>query len=117
MSCNIIAWKVKELVDLKIPVASLFKHPRKDWHPDRINNDDGTVTYEIMETTLTGQIHDDLFIVNSIIVCGEGSGTALNWIIIPALKDSTGKLIVKIVWEGGDVEKFVVDDGSVHIEL
>lgn len=115
MSCDVIVWKVKELVDLKIPISSLFKHPREDWHPDRINNNDGTVTYEIMDVTLTGQIHGDLFIVSSIEVYGEGSGTALNWVIKPALNDSTGRLIVKMIWENGGIDEFVADDGNIYI--
>ncbi len=56
MSYNIDTFKLKELNDIKFPVDALYKNPREDWHPDRVNNDDGTVTFTNMETELTGNI-------------------------------------------------------------
>lgn len=118
MSYNIDNWKTKELVDLQIPVASLFKNSRRDWHPQRTNNDDGSVEYRIMETNvIKGTINDDILFVSSIVCIGEGSGTAMNLILEPALSDSTGRLVASCVWEGGDsINRLTVDDGLVTWE-
>lgn len=115
MSYNIDTFKVKELTDLEIPVASLYKHEREDWHPHKTNNDDGSVTFSNCETILHGKIVADMFFVDKIDCSGEGSGTAMNWMLEPALEDSTGKLVVSCVWEGGDsINQLIVDDGVVE---
>lgn len=118
MSYNVDTWKTKELVDLVIPIASLFKHNRKDWHPKRENHDDGTVTFSIMESCNIHGMWDDGYLrVSSIEMYGEGSGTALYWIIEPALADSRGKLVASRVWEGGDlIDRLTVIDGNVSSE-
>lgn len=116
MSYNVDTWKTKELVDLRIPVASLFKHERKDWHPKRTNNDNGTVTFSVMEgSEVRGTIEGDTLIVDSITAYGEGSGTALHYIFQPALEDSTGKLVASRVWAGGDsIDVLIVEDGKIE---
>jgi hypothetical protein len=118
MSYNCDTWKTKELVDLRIPVASLFKHSRTDWYPEREDNDDGSVCFRIMEgSQITGRIEGDWLLVSSIEAYGEGSGTALHWIIEPALADSKGKLVASRVWEGGDsIDCLIVEDGNVRSE-
>jgi hypothetical protein len=118
MSYNVDRWKTKEIVDLVIPVASLFKHEREDWHPERDDGEDGTVTFRIMEACqITGTIEEDQLRVSSIEAYGEGSGTALHWIIEPALADSRGKLVASRVWEGGDsIDRLTVMDGVVSSE-
>jgi len=114
MSYNCTRWKTKLINNFKIPVASLYKHPRDDWHPDRINNDDGSVTLRIIESSLHGIIEDDWFVVKSIDCSREGSGTAMNYILEPAFKDSVGELIASLIWEGGDsINKLTVKDGKV----
>lgn len=66
---------------------------------------------------ICGQMDGDMLLVSSIKAYGEGSGTALNWIIEPALQDSTGKLVAVRVWEGGDsIDRLIVDDGDVSSE-
>lgn len=116
MSYNVDTWKTKELVELRIPIASLFKHEREDWHPERTNNDDGTVTFSVMEgSEIHGKIEGNFLVVDSITACGEGSGTALHWIFEPALEDSTGKLVASRVWEGGDsIDKLTVENGKIE---
>lgn len=118
MSYNCNTWKTKELNDLRIPIASMFKHDREDWHPKRINNDDSTVEFRIMNGVIVRGTIDGEFVAVSAIEChGEGSGTAMNWIIEPALKDSTGRLVASCVWEGGDsINRIIVDEGSVSWE-
>lgn len=122
MSYNVDTWKTKELVDLVIPVASLFKHARTDWHPRREDNDDGTVTFSVMEgCNISGTIEGDDLRVVSIEAYGEGSGVALGLIIAPALADSRGKLVASRIWERGDsIDQLTVIDGVVssqQIEL
>jgi hypothetical protein len=118
MSYNVDTWKTKELVDLVIPVASLFKHARSDWHPRKERHDDGSFTFSIMEAYINGTIeivdHCEFLRVTYIQASGEGSGTALHWIIEPALADSRGKLVASRVWEGGDsIDRLTVIDGVV----
>jgi len=124
MSYNITRWITKELVDLRIPVASLYKSEHKSWHPRRINHDDGTVTFETPVgdgTEIIGTIEDDILAVNSFEAYGEGSGTAVERVLIPALEDSDGTLTAVLVWEGGDcIERLTVVHGNVttmEIEL
>jgi len=114
MSYNCDVWKTKKLDHFKFPVASLFKHSRTDWHPERINNDDRSVTFKIGEAKLHGNILDDWLIVSSIDCSGEGSGTAMDWILEPAFEDSIGELIASCIWERGDtINKLTVKDGKV----
>jgi len=118
MGYNVDTWKTKELDNLRVPVASLFKHERSDWHPARQDKADGTTVFCVMEgSKLRGKIEGDTLVVSSIESYGEGSGTSLNWIIEPALQDSTGKLVAVRVWEGGDsIDRFTVIDGVVTSE-
>ena len=115
MSYNIDTFKVKKLENLKMPVKSLFKYERKDWHPKRENNDDGTVTFAVAEaSSITGKIENDILIVSEMECYGECSGIAMNAIFEPAFKDSKGELIASCVWEGGDsINQLIVKDGNV----
>lgn len=115
MSYNITNWKVKILETLIIPVNSLFKHEREDWHPTKETNKDGTVTFTIMEGSyLTGKVSSKMFKISEIECWGEGSGTAMEWIIGPALEDSKGKLEAVCIWEGGDtIDQLIVENGKV----
>lgn len=114
MSYNIDTFKTKKLENLKIPITSLYKHERSDWYPERVNYDNGTVTFEMMGSEITGIIENDIFLCQSIDCSGEGSGTTMSWILEPAFKDSTGELIASCVWEGGDsINQLVVKEGDV----
>ena len=115
MSYNIDVFKVKRLEDFRIPVASLYKHERSDWHPERRNNDDGTFTFEMMEGEMSGVIENDVLLVHSINCSGEGSGTSMDWILEPAFKESTGILIASCIWEAGDtINQLRVENGEVE---
>ena len=118
MAYDVDTWETKELLDLAIPVASLYKHHRKDWHPRRFENDDGTVTFSpFAGSEINGMIDGDMLRVTAIKASGEGSGTSLNWIIEPALADSTGRLVAVRVWEGGDsIDRLTVINGIVTTE-
>jgi len=116
MSYNCDLFKVKKLENLRIPVASLFKHPRKDWHPNKEVNEDDTVTFRIMDMVeVTGIIENDILIVEEICCYGNGSGSAMEYVFEPAFEDSIGELIVSCVWEGGDsINQLIVKDGKVE---
>lgn len=120
MSYNVDKWKTKKLDQLRIPWSSFFKHERKDWHPKFEDVDDGTLDITNFEFTLTGRrLGDDgdIFEVDEIDIHGEGSGTFINWILEPALEDSTGELIAVRIWEGGDsVDRLTVKDGELSSE-
>ena len=121
MSYNIDTFKVKELKYFIIPVDSIYKSDRKDWYFERINQDDGTVLFENIETSIKGIVKDNLFHVSEIDCSGEGSGFIMNEILIPAFKDSKGYLEAICIWEGGDsITRLIVNDGIVkekNIEL
>lgn len=117
MSYNCDLFKVKKLENFKIPIASLYKSDRTDWHPDRKIKEDGTETFVILETTITGIVKNDILTVQSIDCSGEGSGAVMNYILEPAFQDSTGELIVSCVWEGGDsINRLIVKGGKVKWE-
>lgn len=112
---NISKWKTKKLTDLRIPVASFFKHNRSDWHPEREDAPDGLTTFHLMESYIIGRIDGVILCVTDIKMSGEGSGRFVNWILEPALKDSSGELMASCVWEGGDsINQIRVKDGKVE---
>lgn len=120
MSYNIDTFYVKRLVDLRIPVAAFYKHERTDWHPepdlsqtqnaDNVRIVDGAEGLEI-----TGNVREGLLHVQTFDIFGEGSGTFMEWILIPALKESFGELAATMIWEGGDsISKLLVENGEVE---
>lgn len=114
MSYNCDSWKTKVIEDLRIPMASFFKHKRTDWHPRPLVGDDGftVIGVELCESTITGKVVDGVLEVDKINIRGEGSGTALEWIFRPAFEDSTGKFSAVTVWERGDSTcSITVEDG------
>lgn len=119
MSYNIDTFKLKKLENLKIPLASFYKHERKDFHPRRINNDDGSLHLKFGESSyLDGSLDkNEVLSISKIDWCGEFSGTAMMDVLEPALEESTGELIASCVWEGGDsINRLVVKDGVVSWE-
>ena len=115
MSYDIDTFKVKKIENLKIPISSLYKHERTDWYPQRENKDDGTVSFYVMDSFLSGRIENDILSVDQFSCYGEGSGTAMLWIFEPALKDSSGEFIASCVWEGGDaINQIIVKDGNIE---
>ena len=114
MSYNITDFRVKKIEGFSFPLSSLYKNERKDWHPDRKNNDNGTVTFTNCDTEISGTIKDDEFYMTAIDCCGEGSGTVITRMLEPAFEDSVGVLIASCVWEGGDsINRLEVNNGVV----
>jgi hypothetical protein len=114
MSHNIDTFKLKKLENFSFPIKSLYKSERQDWHPRRIDNDDGAVTFASMGTELSGTVEDDTFHMAEISCYGEGSGTVMREMLEPAFADSKGTLIASCVWEGGDnIDRLEVVGGEV----
>ena len=121
MSYNIDTWKTKKLESLVIPLKSLFIHDRTDWHPSQpeiINAETNEVSIkcgcgqEIKAILKDGNLH-----ITEFEIYGEGSETLMNWILEPALKQSTGKLEAVLVWEGGDsITRLSVNNGELKSE-
>ncbi len=117
MSYNVTSWKTKKLDSLQIPLDSLYKSSRKSWHPERVNHDDGSVSFEFMSGTIKGSLKENIVFVSSIEFRGEGSGTDLHEIVEPALEDSKGRLVASRVWESGDeIDRLIVKDGIIKVE-
>lgn len=118
MSYNIDTWKTKKLENLVIPLDSFFVSDRTDWHPEKIFDEDGSICLSLSQGEgVSGKLIDGQIHVESIELRGEGSGTEMNLIVEPALKTSTGELIVSMIWEGGDsINKIIVKDGDVKWE-
>ena len=115
MSYNIDTWKLKKLENFSIPLASFFKHDRIDWYPKSEYDENGILTLTLIESIIKGKVENGIFHVEDIKICGEGSGTGMNWIIEPALKDSTGELIASCIWEGGDsINQLIVKNGVIE---
>ena len=114
MSYNIDTFKVKRLDDLSFPVDALYLNQRKDWHPERVDGEDGSTTFTNMETEIHGHVKDGRFFIDSIECYGEGSGTVMNDMLELALAESTGHLVASCIWEGGDsINRLEVHDGEI----
>ena len=121
MSFNCSVFRIKKIENLRIPVASLYKHDREDWHPKRKNYKDDVVIFHsnFENVFLKGKIESNILICDDIKCFGEGSGTFKGWILEEALKESTGELEAVLVWEGGDsITRLKVKDGEIsEIEI
>jgi hypothetical protein len=115
MSYNIDKFKVHKLEDLKIPLDSFFRHKRKDWHPEQIIREKSLLTLDWGNSVfIKGVLIGQSLAVSEISWEGELSGTAMRWILDPALGESAGELIAVCIWEGGDViDTLVVSNGVV----
>ena len=116
MSCNIIRCQIREMKNLKVPIHSFYKHKRKDWHPtppNIIDTETMEVELECGDLSIKGILKEQFLTITDFDMCGEGSGTFKNCILDEALKDSTGYLECNLIWESGDVEKYIVFNGNI----
>lgn len=118
MSYNIDRWKTKKLDGLKIPIAAFFTHKRTDWHPRLEMKDEKLAVLHCTQgKEILGTVENGILTIAQIELHGEGSGTFYNWILEPALKESTGELEAVLIWESGDsVSRLVVKDGQISNE-
>lgn len=118
MSYNIDRFKLKELEQFSLPLESLFKSGRTDWHPRRVNHDDGSVSFEIGEgIVMSGVISGTTLYMHAFTCSGECSGYAMHEVFERAFAESSGRLVASCVWEGGDtINRLVVDNGKITWE-
>lgn len=113
MSYNIDHWETIELEDLVIPIGLLeSKFDSENWltSPDHLLK----INYFLGEDEgIVGTADGNNLCVDSIKIWGTGSGWDLRE-LETILKSSTGKLLVYIVWEGGDSHSLLeVNNGEV----
>lgn len=116
MSWNISRFKLKKLKGLSLPLSSLFLYEREDWHPQRYNNDDGSVEFMLSEGGgISGTIDEnDILHVTNIECDGETSGGSWEYVMDEAFKHSKGEFEAVIVWESGEyIERYTVSDGVI----
>ena len=118
MSYNIDNWKTKKLEDLRIPLKSFFPESNKMWWPEKEWTDDGTLILRFVGgAEICGDEIAEVVHVKKIEFYGEGSGISMHEIFEPALKESLGRLVASLVWDGGDsINKLIVNDGDVKWE-
>lgn len=116
MSYNIDTWKVKECKDLIIPVKAL----QVGEYFDRVSLNITTSTVRIKDMDgvfVEGRLEDGNLHVTKIECHGEGSGNTYHEVLLSALGQSTGTLVVSLVWAGGeDITRLIVKDGDVEEE-
>lgn len=124
MSYNLDMFKIKELAEFHVPLRQLLE--LNQWMEAKYRGDGQiTVTGYSEGFELSGKIvhkDDREFIqVESMDLHGEGSGTLWSDLTERIFPDSTGRMVVSQIWEGGDtVCKATIDNGTfeeVDIEL
>ena len=79
--------------------------------------ENGNTWFEIADQSyIVGKVDEDNVLhVSGIHATGEGSGTAIDWIIEPALKESKGEFVVSCIWEGGEsINQLSVKNGVIE---
>ena len=119
MSYNITKQKINKIDNLKIDLLSLYKDEKySDWiqKPTIIDFESKEVEIEggcgqIIKGILD---MDDVLEITSVFLEGEGSGSFMRYIFLPALEDSKGTLDINFIWEGGDsISNLLVVDGLI----
>lgn len=117
MSCNIDSWKTKKLESLVIPIRALYPDNQKNWHPKQPKVLDVFTLVVAIDCgcgqTIKGVIKDGGLRVTGLSMDGEGSGGFYDYILKPALAQSTGKLEAILTWETGEIYRLQVGGGVV----
>lgn len=115
MSHNITSWKTLELSELRVPLDAVDVYGE-----GTVSARTGRVRVPLCEFgKIVGTLDDngEDIVVSKIECQGERSGSAFEDVLLPALRESTGHLKARIVWEGGDsIEVLTVTDGEVSRE-
>lgn len=118
-----MSYNITELVTktctIKIPLDALYSVGREDWRPDNpeLQPDGSFIISCGCEQDIIGDISENILTINELNMSGEGSGTFMNEVFEPALKQSMGELIAVRIWEAGDsIDKLIVKDGDVKTE-
>lgn len=112
MSYNPTLIKIIEIDALIIPLSSLAPEGSEWSSVVETSGTDGSTTY------LQGDILGGEFLqVNNFDCTGECSGSCMREVFEPAFRESTGKLVAVVVWEGGDsIQTLTVEGGKVSFE-
>ncbi len=120
MSYDCTYFKLKKLDSLKIPVEAFSLHKDDGWHPTQGVMDIQTSRrrFSIIDSYVEGFVQKDMTLaVQSILLSGEGSGSAWFNVWKPALERSIGELEAVMVWEGGEtISKLHVLNGDITEE-
>lgn len=121
MSYNISSWKTNKLENLIIPLKSLYIHEREDWHPEKPkieNMETGEVSIECASgQKIEAILKDGNLHITKFEFYDECSGPLMDYIIKPALLQSTGELNATLIWEGGnDITSLSVINGELKEE-
>ena len=114
MSYNVTGFALKKLDSFTLPYAAVLEASEGD-----VNIAGDVLTFdefyaECME--IVGTLDGDRLIVTDLDYHGEGSGTYWDN-FEELLKQSTGTLKARIVWEGGDtVEVVTIENGTITRE-
>lgn len=119
MSYNIDTCKVKKLENFVIPVKSIYKTENKNWIPNQpkiLNIETNEVSISMgCGQQIKGVLKDGMIHVSKMEISGEGSGSLMHEVLMPAFKDSKGEFDAVLVWEGGDsISRLTVKDGKVE---
>jgi len=112
MSYNITDFQLIRLERFQIPISAFFMGNRNDWFPEiNFDKDLDSVILSVFSDAifLKGKIKDEVFYCEDIHIVDEGSGSALKYTLIPALKRSSGILEALCIWEEGDmIERLLI---------
>ena len=116
MSYNIDVFKVRKVENFSFSVTNFLELLKEqECHFEQINNEDGSITFELSSSTLQGTIEDDKFFVSTLHCCGSESGYEMEYILEPIFHESTGELIASCAWNGGDtINRVYVKNGEVE---
>lgn len=118
MSYDIDTCKIKKMENLVIPLAAFYEYEREDWHPKEpiLDRKSGEMVLHCgCGQEIRGYLKDGFLEITKLSLCGEGSGSFMNYVLEGALRKSTGELEMVMIWEGGDsVTKMTVLDGIIE---
>jgi hypothetical protein len=115
MSYNPTLIKIIEIDALIIPLSALVPEDG-EWTATEMHDTNGQTTYQFAECSeIQGDVlGEESLQVNSFDCTGECSGSCMREVFEPAFKESTGKLVAVVIWEGGDsVQTLTVEGGKV----
>lgn len=118
MSYDITKFKLKTLDSLAIPIDRFYIKGKEKYHPVIVVNGNDTVSFHFTAGGyITGVLEEESNVLNVTEfddITSDGSGYAMDCIIIPALVSSVGYVEFTLIWENGDyIETIIAADGEV----
>lgn len=104
MSYNIDSFKIRKIENFKIPMIE-FTDKKYFCNPEIVDLSTNKILISSNMAEVCdfeGYFKDDLFEITKINIYGEGSGHFMATKGDNILKNSTGTLIARLVWESGD---------------